>query len=117
MLLWGRYTTVFLLRSFSEKLHDTFVINTFPGKFPENPGDSTRYTQGYSLKINVLSDKKSGKLRKISERFRENFRNSENARKFSPEISRKFSGKLQENQAVLCSKNGMLQSENLSFYY
>jgi hypothetical protein len=63
----------------------------FSGKFPGNSGEFFRVNvmlQSVNLFFYVCKrEENQGKFR---EKFPENFRNSENSRKFSPKISRKF---------------------------
>ena len=71
-------------------------------------------------KIMFLLIRNQNKLMKISEKFRGNFRNSENSRKFSPENSRKIPGKFPENSRkieVFLMLHTIIQSENHAFYY
>jgi hypothetical protein len=59
----------------------------------------------------------TGKARTISEKFRGNFTNSENSRKFSPKIFPKIPRKIPGKLRVFSDASTMLQSENHVFYY
>lgn len=89
-------------------------------KLPENSQKIDVYIHGKhnvtERKLKFLIVNSQRKLRKTSGKFRENFRNSDNAWKSSPEISRKLPRKFPEKWDVVLIKCGGTERKSILLF-